>query len=47
MACVRAEKKFGFFKIQNLNFLKKSDFKGTFELKTVYFASKPMSDGLF
>ena len=46
MACVRAEK-IGFFKIQNLNFLKKSDFKGIFELKTVYFAYKPISDSLF
>ena len=38
---------FDFFKIQNLNFLDKSDFKGIFELKTVYFAYKPISDSLF
>ena len=46
MACARAEK-IGFFKIQNLNFLQKSDFKNIFELKTVYFAYKPISDSLF
>ena len=29
------------------DFFEKSHFKGIFELKTVYFAYKPISDGLF
>ena len=36
MAPVRAEKKNHFFKNQNLDFAKKTHFKGIFELKTVY-----------
>ena len=47
MAPVRAEKKNDFFLIQNLDFLKKSNFKRYFDLKTVYFAYKPISDSLF
>ena len=47
MAPVRAEKKIDFFKIQNLDFAKKSHFKGIFDLKAVYFAYKPISDSLF
>ena len=47
MAPVRAEKRFDFFKIQNLDFAKKSHFKGIFDLKTVYVAHKPISDSLF
>ena len=50
MAPVRAEKKIDFFKIQNyvfFFFLKKSHFKSILDLKTVYFAYKPISDGLF
>ena len=40
------KKKIAFFKIQNLDFLKKSHFKGILELKTVYFAYKPILDSL-
>ena len=47
MAPVRAEKKIDFFKIQNQDFSKKSYFKCIFDLKTVYFAYKPILDGLF
>ena len=48
MAPVRAEKqKFDFFKIQNWDYSKKSHFKGIFDFKAVYFAYKPISDGLF
>ena len=48
MAPVRAEKKestFSKFKIWFV--LKKSHFKGIFDLKTVNFVYKPISDGLF
>ena len=41
MAPVRAEKKIDFFKIQKLDFAKRSHFKGIFDLKTVYIAYKP------
>ena len=37
MAHVRAEKKIDFFKNQNLDFAKQSDFKGICDLKTDYF----------
>ena len=47
MAPVRAEKKNRLFQNSKLDFLKNSLFKGIFELKTVYFAYKPISDGLF
>ncbi len=47
MAPVRAEEKIDFFKIQNLDFLKKSHLKGIFDLKTVYFAYKHISNSLF
>ena len=46
VALVRAEKNL-LFKIQDLDFSKTSHFKCIFELKTVYFAYKPISDGLF
>ena len=46
MACVRAEK-IDFFKIQNLDFIKKSHFERFFDLKTVEFAYKPILDSLF
>ena len=47
IACVRADFFSAFSKFKNLNFLNKSDFKGIFKLKTVYFAYKPISDNLF
>ena len=48
MAPVRAEKrKFDFSKIQNLDFLNKSHFKGILDLKSVYFVYIPISDSLF
>ena len=46
MALVRAEK-IDFIKIQKLDFLKKSHFKSIFEQNTLYFAYKPILDGLF
>ena len=40
-------KKIDVFKIQNQDFLKNRILKGIFDLKNVYFAYKPISDGLF
>ena len=34
-------------KKSKFEFLEKSDFKGIYELKTVYFADKPISNSLF
>ena len=47
MTPVRADFFFDFFKIKNIEFAKKSLFKGILGLKTAYFAYKPILDSLF
>ena len=44
---VFVQKKIRLFQNSKFEVLEKSDFKGIFELKTVYFAYKPISDSLF
>ena len=46
MAPVRAEKKIDFSN-SKIGFSEKIAFKNIFDLKTIYFAYKPISDGLF